>query len=96
LFISSSPIGSPSFIDTSSKRRISERGFSIASLTDSITVVAFPRSGSCGTCPTVVDGRRHASPVKFVSSPAMIRSNEDFPDPFGPITPIFAPGRNER
>ena len=29
------------------------------------------------------------------SSPAMIRSSVDLPAPFGPSTPIFAPGRNE-
>jgi len=25
----------------------------------------------------------------------MIRNNEDFPEPFEPITPIFAPGRRK-
>ena len=29
------------------------------------------------------------------SLPAMIRRSVDFPAPFGPSTPIFAPGRNE-
>ena len=26
----------------------------------------------------------------------MMRSTEDFPDPFAPITPILAPGKNDR
>ena len=29
------------------------------------------------------------------SFPAMIRRSVDLPAPFGPSTPIFAPGRNE-
>jgi hypothetical protein len=33
----------------------------------------------------------NASPVKEVSSPAMMRSSELFPAPFKPSTPIFAP-----
>ena len=36
-----------------------------------------------------------ASPSKFWSSPAMILSRLDFPEPFSPITPIFAPGKKE-
>ena len=35
---------------------------------------------------------RRASPVNPSSSPAMIRSSEDFPEPLEPMTPIFAPG----
>ncbi len=37
-------------------------------------------------------GVNRASPVKPSSCPAMICSNEDFPDPLEPMTPIFAPG----
>ena len=37
-----------------------------------------------------------ASPSKFVSMPPMIFSSEDFPEPFRPSTPIFAPGKNDR
>ena len=37
-------------------------------------------------------GVRRASPVNPSSSPAMIRSSEDFPEPLDPMTPIFAPG----
>src|SRR5258706_15035602 len=33
------------------------------------------------------------SPSKFFSSPAMILSSVDFPEPFRPSTPIFAPGK---
>jgi hypothetical protein len=35
-------------------------------------------------------------PDEGSSSPAMIRISVDLPAPFGPSTPIFAPGRNER
>ena len=34
-----------------------------------------------------------ASPSKFWSSPAMIRSRLDLPEPFSPSTPILAPGK---
>jgi hypothetical protein len=34
-----------------------------------------------------------ASPLLSVSCPAMIRSRVDLPAPFGPTTPILAPGR---
>ncbi len=34
----------------------------------------------------------HASPWKSVSTPAMILRSDDLPAPFGPSTPIFAPG----
>ena len=33
-----------------------------------------------------------ASPEKPSSSPAMILSSEDLPEPFDPMTPILAPG----
>ena len=36
-----------------------------------------------------------ASPLLGVSSPAMILRIVDFPAPFGPTTPILAPGRND-
>jgi hypothetical protein len=36
-----------------------------------------------------------ASPSKSLSSPAMIESRLDFPDPFRPSTPILAPGKKE-
>jgi len=44
--------------------------------------------------PTVAPGARVASPLEIVSSPAMISSTVDLPAPFGPTTPILAPGRN--
>jgi hypothetical protein len=34
-----------------------------------------------------------ASPVKSVSTPAMIRSTVDLPAPFSPSRPILAPGK---
>jgi len=33
------------------------------------------------------------SPSKLVSTPAMILSSVDFPEPFKPSTPILAPGK---
>ena len=49
---------------------------------------AAPGAGS----PTVKPGVRRASPVKPSSSPAMMRSSEDLPEPLDPMTPILAPG----
>ncbi len=40
-------------------------------------------------------GASCASPLEVSSRPAMIRSSVDFPEPFGPSTPIFAPWKNE-
>jgi hypothetical protein len=37
-----------------------------------------------------------ASPKKSLSTPAMIRSSVDLPEPFEPMTPILAPGKNDR
>ena len=37
----------------------------------------------------------HASPANSVSRPAIILSSVDLPAPFGPSTPILAPGKNE-
>ena len=39
--------------------------------------------------------RARATPLDGSSRPAMIRSSVDLPAPFGPSTPIFAPGRND-
>ena len=36
-----------------------------------------------------------ASPSISLSSPAMMRSRLDLPEPFTPSTPILAPGKNE-
>ena len=43
----------------------------------------------------VAPGWSSAMPEDGSSSPAMIRISVDLPAPFGPSTPIFAPGRNE-
>ncbi len=36
---------------------------------------------------------RTTSPSYWSSTPAMILSSEDLPEPFSPSTPIFAPGK---
>ena len=36
-----------------------------------------------------------ASPWNSVSTPAMILSSVDLPEPFRPSTPILAPGKND-
>ena len=36
-----------------------------------------------------------ASPSNSLSSPAMMRSRLDLPEPFRPSTPILAPGKND-
>ena len=40
-------------------------------------------------------GVSFASPFDGVSRPAMILRIVDLPAPFGPTTPIFAPGKND-
>ena len=60
------------------------------------TVLLSSSTGSWPSMPTVKPGIRRASPLDGCSSPAIIRSRVDFPMPFGPTTPIFAPGRNAR
>ena len=47
--------------------------------------------GSWWSMPTVAPGASMTSPPIWVSSPAMIRSSVDLPEPFGPSTPILAP-----
>ena len=46
--------------------------------------------------PTVAPGASSATPLDGSSRPAMIRSSVDLPAPFGPSTPIFAPGQERR
>jgi hypothetical protein len=41
----------------------------------------------------VKPGVSRASPVYPSSSPAMMRSSDDLPEPFDPMTPILAPGK---
>ena len=41
-------------------------------------------------------GMGEASPSNSLSTPAMILSSVDLPEPFTPNTPILAPGKNER
>ncbi len=52
--------------------------------------------GSCGRKPTRSPGIGVASPSYSLSSPAMMRSRLDLPEPFKPRTPILAPGKNDR
>src|SRR5690606_20727070 len=41
-------------------------------------------------------GIGRASPSNSLSTPAMIRSRLDLPEPFRPSTPILAPGKKDR
>ena len=41
-------------------------------------------------------GCGRASPSNSLSTPAMIRSSVDLPEPFRPSTPILAPGKKLR
>ncbi len=40
-------------------------------------------------------GCARASPRMSVSTPAMMRSSVDLPEPFRPSTPILAPGKKD-
>jgi len=51
--------------------------------------------GSCGRKPIFRSGIGTASPSKFLSSPDMIFSRLDLPDPLRPSTPILAPGKKD-
>ncbi len=53
-------------------------------------------ASSCGSCsrkPILMPGCGRASPSNSLSTPAMIRSSVDLPEPFRPSTPILAPGK---
>ena len=41
----------------------------------------------------MIPGAARASPLKSVSTPAMIFSTVDLPEPFSPSRPILAPGK---
>ena len=58
------------------------------------TVLVSSSTGSCGNIPALWPGMRRTSPLEGCSNPAIIRSSVDLPIPFGPTTPIFAPGKN--
>jgi hypothetical protein len=83
-------------LETSSNRASQPRSSATPSSTFSRTVFDSSSAGSCCRRPTVAPGCRSASPFDGVSRPAMIRSTLDLPAPFGPTTPIFAPGRKAR
>ena len=59
--------------------------------TFSFTVSPASSVGSWGRYPAVRPGSIHASPVKSLSMPAMMRSRVDLPDPLDPMIPILAP-----
>ena len=84
--------GSPKAAHTSLKRSTSCFASPTPSATLPATSLDASSSGSCARCPTVKPGVSRASPLKPSSSPAMMRSSDDFPEPLAPITPIFAPG----
>jgi hypothetical protein len=65
------------------------------SSTASRTVFAASSSGSCGRKPIRMLGMGTASPSNSLSSPAMMRSRLDLPEPLSPSTPILAPGKND-
>ena len=103
----SSPCSSSSLFISSSSRGSAKRSLislkrlmrSIVEATPSST---FPRTslfgsrwGSWGSNPTRMLGMGIASPSKSLSTPAMMRSRLDLPEPFRPSTPILAPGKNE-
>ena len=63
------------------------------SSTFSLTVLVSSSCGSCMRMPTLKPGVSLASPFDGWSSPAIIFRTVDLPAPFGPTTPIFAPGK---
>ena len=90
--ISSSDIGSPSCVDTSSKRVSSARVaatrlLDVPAARSSSDRAAAPAAGSRWWSPSA----GNASPAKSWSTPAMMRSNVLLPAPLAPSTPIFAP-----
>mmetsp|Transcript_8314 Transcript_8314/g.25998 ORF Transcript_8314/g.25998 Transcript_8314/m.25998 type:complete len:221 (+) Transcript_8314:1361-2023(+) len=90
---------SPSIVASSaesvSNRSRTPRALAIAGAIASSTVS--PSSvGSWGRYPTDAPGAGRASPSKASSTPAMIFISVDFPAPFWPTTPIFAPGKKQR
>ena len=71
----------------------------VAQLADAVLDVLAHGSGSgrarapARACRRSRPGASSATPLDGSSSPAMIRSSVDLPAPFGPSTPILAPGR---
>ena len=59
------------------------------------TVLSSLSCGSWESSPTVYPGISRASPLEGCSTPAISFSSVDLPVPFGPTTPILAPGRND-
>ena len=89
---SKSASGSPKAAQTSLKRSSSSLASPTPSATLPATSLVGSSWGSWARYPTVNPGVSRASPVNPSSSPAMIRSSDDLPEPLEPMTPIFAPG----
>ena len=94
-FISPSSSGSAKRAPITSKRSSNRLISPTPSSTLPRTSFARSRAGSCGRYPTRSPGRGRASPWWSRSTPAMMRSSDDFPAPFRPSTPILAPGKND-
>ncbi len=94
--MAASSMGSPSWFETSLNRSRMSRSFFTASSTLPFTSSDASSCGSCERYPTRMVGSGRAVPKNSESWPAMMRSRVDLPAPFGPMTPIFAPGKNDR
>ena len=77
---------------SSSIRACSALMSATASSTFSRTVLSSVSGGSCSRMPTVASRASMASPLFGFSRPAISLSRVDLPVPFGPTTPILAPG----
>ena len=89
---SKSASGSAIAMPSSSIRACSALMSATASSTFSSTVLPSVSGGSCSRMPTVASLASMASPLLGFSIPAISFSRVDLPVPFGPTTPILAPG----
>ena len=94
--IAASSMGSPSWFETSLNRSSTSRSCFTPSSTLPFTSSDGSSCGSWGRNPTRMLGSGRAVPKNSASWPAMMRSSVDLPAPLGPMTPIFAPGKNDR
>ena len=89
---SKSASGSAIAMPSSSIRACSALMSATASSTFSSTVLPSVSGGSCSRMPTVASLASIASPLLGFTIPAISLSRVDLPVPFGPTTPILAPG----
>ena len=89
---SKSASGSAMAMPSSSIRDCSALMSATASSTFSSTVLPSVNGGSCSRMPTVASLASMASPLLGFTIPAISFSRVDLPVPFGPTTPILAPG----